>query len=109
MKGLTLIETVLYCAIFSILITSSFGIAEIIFQISSESAADARAEKIGSFILNRFEYQINTNSPLVLPSYAKTPISSLTIERLATSSDKEEINVSFSIDDHQFNLHRIIP
>lgn len=65
-KGFTIVELIMYMAIFSILLVITVQMLTSIFDIHSESSATSAVSQDGRFILNRFAYDIlRSDSTLV--------------------------------------------
>jgi len=66
--GFTLIETLLYMGIFSILIIVLFTLLTSIFDVQLESQSTAAVASDGRFILNRFAYDIRKAESFTSPA-----------------------------------------
>ena len=67
-KGFTLVETLLYIGIFSILIVILFQLLSSIFDVQLESQSTSSVSMDGRFILNRFNYDIGQATSISIPS-----------------------------------------
>lgn len=67
-KGFTLVETLLYIGIFSILIVVLFQLLSLIFDVQLESQSTSSVTQDGRFILNRFSYDIGQADTIISPS-----------------------------------------
>jgi hypothetical protein len=95
-KGFTIIETILYIALLSGLLSSTYALLFSFSSLISFYSSELEIEKNGNFALQIIESQLINNNPLIIPHIS----SSTPITYFVTSSS----TVSFFIKDHYFSI-----
>ena len=100
MRGFTLIETIIYMAISTFLCTSLIAFSLSLISVQSSAHQELETEMTGSALLRLVETDIRNNIPFdPLVSASSSMIRNFT--RMSTSS---LTSISFSLDNHEFNL-----
>lgn len=91
-KGFTLVETLLYIGIFSILIVVLFQLLSSIFDVQLESQSTSSVAQDSRFILNRFSYDIGQADTIVSPISLGSQSDSLQFSKESTTYTYSLVN-----------------
>lgn len=86
MKGFTLIEVIIYIALFSILIFGAFGTVFSILESASKIDETITIEEEGNFLLRKINWVLSSNDSLNPPTVSGSPCSqTLTVNKISFS------------------------
>jgi Tfp pilus assembly protein PilW len=109
MRGFTLLEILIYISISSLILIQLFQLSFTLHDSMIHTANDSQIEIEGNLVLKEIEQQINSNSPIYVGS-TTIPITKLNIiQENSTSTNLKKIQITFSIQNHDFSLICFIP
>lgn len=94
-RGLSLIELLIFAAIFSLVMMGFVSIMVAVVRVQSRQSAAAEVNQQSQFLLQQFQHQIERSSLVDVPQ--DTPASTLTLRMRASSEDPIVIRLSNGI------------
>jgi type II secretory pathway component PulJ len=98
-KGFTLIEAIVYIALLSGIMTSTYSLLFSFSSLISYYSSEIEIETTGSFILQTLESQMKTHTPIVFPTVS----SSTQPTQIAIGST----TITFFINNHYFSITQL--
>ena len=103
MKGFSLIETMIYSAILSILITASFTTSQSLITLLSQDSHRVQFNSGGDLVTRILEEQIISSKQPSVPYFASSTVSAFS-SKISTSGGATSTSIHFIISNQDFNF-----